>query len=37
MVGDRIIILSYSQVAVEKTNDLKARVVFTDDDNRTKE
>jgi len=37
MVSDRIIILSYCQVSAEKANDLKARVVFTDDDNRLKE
>ena len=36
-VGDKIIILSYCQVSSEKANDLKARVVFTDDDNRPKE
>jgi aspartate 1-decarboxylase len=36
-VGDKTIILSYCQVSSEKANDLKARVVFTDDDNRPKE
>ncbi len=35
--GDKVIILSYCQVSDEKAKDLKAKVVFVDDENRPKE
>jgi aspartate 1-decarboxylase len=37
MAGDKVIILSYCQVPDEKAKDLKAKVVFVDDENRPKE
>ena len=36
-VGDKVIIISYYQVPDEKAKDLKAKVVFVDDENRPKE
>jgi len=36
-VGDKVIIISYCQVPDEKTKDLKAKVVFVDDENKLKE
>ena len=36
-VGDKVIILSYCQVPDEKVKDLKAKVVFVDDENKPKE
>jgi len=35
--GDKVIIISYCQVADEKTKHLKAKVLFVDDENRPKE
>jgi len=37
IVGDKVIIISYCQVPDEKAKDLKAKVVFVDDENRPKE
>jgi aspartate 1-decarboxylase len=36
-VGDKVIILSYCQVADEKAKDLKAKVIFVDDENKPKQ
>jgi len=36
-VGDKVIIISYWQVPDEKAKDLKAKVVFVDDENKPKE
>ena len=36
-IGDKVIIISYCQVADEKARDLKAKVLFVDDKNRPKE
>ena len=36
-VGDKVIIISYCQIPNEKAKDLKAKVVFVDDENRAKE
>jgi len=36
-VGDKVIIISYCQVPDEKAKDLKAKVVFVDDENKLKE
>jgi aspartate 1-decarboxylase len=35
--GDKVIIISYCQVPDEKAKDLKAKVLFVDDENRPKE
>jgi len=35
--GDKVIIISYCQVPDEKVKDLKAKVVFVDDENKPKE
>jgi aspartate 1-decarboxylase len=35
--GDKVIIISYCQVPDEKAKDLKAKVVFVDDENKLKE
>ncbi len=37
MVGDKVVIISYCQVSAEEAKDLKAKVVFVDDENRPKE
>ncbi len=37
IVGDKVIIISYCQIADEKARDLKAKVLFVDDKNRPKE
>jgi aspartate 1-decarboxylase len=34
--GDKVIIISYCQVPDEKAKDLKAKVVFVDDEKQTK-
>jgi len=36
-VGDKVIILSYCQIPAQKAKDVKAKVVFVDDENRPKE
>jgi len=36
-VGDKVIVLSYCQVSTQKAKDLKAKIVFVDDENRPKE
>ncbi len=36
-VGDKVIIISYCQVSDDKAKDLKAKVVFVDDESRAKE
>ncbi len=36
-VGDKVIIISYCQVPAEEAKNLKAKVVFVDDENRPKE
>lgn len=36
-VGDKVIILSYCQVPADNAKDLRARIVFVDDENRPKE
>ena len=35
--GDKVIIISYCQVPDEKAKDLKAKVLFVDDENKPKE
>jgi len=35
--GDKVLIISYCQVSDEKAKDLKAKVVFVDDENKPKE
>jgi len=35
--GDKVIIISYCQVSDQKAKDLKAKVLFVDDENRPKE
>ena len=35
--GDKVIIISYCQAPDEKAKDLKAKVVFVDDENKLKE
>jgi len=37
MAGDKVIIISYCQVSDQEAKDLKAKVVFVDDENRPKE
>jgi aspartate 1-decarboxylase len=36
-VGDKVIVLTYCQVSAQKAKDVKAKVVFVDDENRPKE
>ena len=36
-VGDKVIIISYSQVPAEKAKDLQAKIVLVDDENKPKE
>jgi len=35
--GDKVIIITYCQLSDEKAKDLKAKVVFVDDENKLKE
>jgi len=36
-VGDKVIVLSYCQVAADEAKNVKARIVFVDDQNRPRE
>jgi len=37
ITGDKIIIISYCQISLDKAKDLKAKIVLVDDKNRPKE